>query len=125
MTFMDWLHSVVAVVAFVDLTRFAMAMWRFHARGNPEWKRFHHAYIGVLLVALPALGGWWALLSVLFWALGSDLIHDDADQHERQLDMDPSYQGAWHRRYARFLGWLEKFRLGRWIVTQLKKVSLA
>ncbi len=124
MTFGAWLHLAVWAVGVVPLTRFLQAMWEFRSRGWDDWKRFHHAYIGVALLCVPILPWLWIAVSVACWARGLWLLIDDADQHWRQL-LSPAYESPWHRRYARALRWLGKRSWGRWIVAQLKKLRLA
>lgn len=119
-----WLHVAACVVGIVEFSRFVMAMREFERIGNPDWRRFHHAYLGLALLLFPALPGAWIVLSLAVWYLAVDWIRDDADQHWEQL-IHPGYESPWHRRYARILRWLARFTWGRWIVSQLKRVSLA
>jgi len=126
MSFWNWIHAAVALVAFVEFSRFLQALYGLWKVENPDWRHFHHAYIGVLLLAVPTLGGAWVTLSVLSWLLAVDLIHDDAGEHLTQLRTgDFTYQSEWHKLYARFLVFIARWSWGRWLIRQLKKLRLA
>jgi hypothetical protein len=95
------LHALAVALGCYAAALFGVALVLLARLGRPVHREWHHAYLGMMLLAAPASWGWCA---VLLWALGLWLVWDDAVQHARQIG-ERAYESPLHRWYVAAYRW--------------------
>ena len=88
-----------------------------------EW---HHGYLGILMMLMGMV--WWVLApspwALVLMAAGGLILSDDAYQHDRQSNGDPTYLSPLHRAFGWFYARLRWLRaLTEWLDVRFGRSS--